>query len=76
MANFLSFDSQREHAISTAPPDMKPLMTRFFRKGQVGDWKNFFDDDREEKWRKWIEDNLDGTDIKIAFEMDNEAAIA
>ncbi len=43
-------------------------MTKFFRKGEVGDWKNYFTGEKLEEWDEWIQKNLEGTDIKIAFE--------
>ena len=38
---------------------------RFIRKGQVGDWKNYFNQENNKLWDDWIAENLDGTDIKI-----------
>jgi hypothetical protein len=43
-------------------------MTKFFRKGEVGDWKNYFCGEKLEEWDQWIKTHLDGTDIKITFE--------
>ena len=31
--------------------------TGVLRRGQVGDWVHYFDSDRNEKWRLWIEEN-------------------
>ena len=42
-----------------------PMMRKLIRKGQVGQWKNYFTEENIEKWDKWITDNLDGTDIKL-----------
>lgn len=52
--------------ITAAGADPKPA--QFFRKGKVGDWKNHFTGDSLDKWNKWIEDNLKGTDIVMQFE--------
>ena len=35
------------------------------RKGQVGDWKNYFSEENSKKWDDWIAQNIDGTDIQI-----------
>ena len=36
----------------------------FMRKGEVGDWKNFFDDERNSTWNKWIKQNIEGTGLE------------
>ena len=38
---------------------------KFIRKGQVGDWKNYFNDENNKLWDIWIAENLKDTDIKI-----------
>ena len=38
---------------------------QLFRKGIVGDWKNYFDDENNAIWDKWIAKNLEGTNIKL-----------
>ena len=48
--------------------DLIKAMTKFFRKGEVGDWKNYFSGKKLEEWDAWIKTNLEGTDIKIRFE--------
>jgi len=35
------------------------------RKGQVGDWKNYFTGEDSKLWDEWIEENLKGTSIKL-----------
>ena len=40
----------------------------FFRKGQVGDWKNHFTGNKLKKWDDWIAKNLEGSDINFKFE--------
>ena len=42
-----------------------PGMKKFIRKGQVGDWKNYFNEENSKIWDKWIADNLSGTDIVL-----------
>ena len=42
-----------------------PLANDFFRKGIVGDWKNYFHGKTLLAWDQWISDNLEGTDIVI-----------
>ena len=40
-------------------------MKKFFRKGIVGDWKNYFTEENNKKWDDWIAENLKGTDIVL-----------
>ena len=40
-------------------------MKKFIRKGKIGDWKNYFNEDNSKVWDKWIADNLAGTDIVL-----------
>ena len=35
------------------------------RKGKVGDWKNYFDNEANQFFDQWIAENLSGTDIKL-----------
>ena len=37
----------------------------FIRKGEVGDWKNYFNEEKNKVWDKWIAENLEGTDIVL-----------
>jgi hypothetical protein len=47
---------------------MKDVYTKFFRKGQVGDWKNYFEGENLSQWDQWIAENLKGTDLEMVFE--------
>ena len=47
-------------AIMNLPPEKQ-----FMRKGQVGDWKNWFDKERSEKWDKLIAENVGGTGLEV-----------
>ncbi len=42
-------------------------MVDFFRKGQVGDWKNYLDENNE-KWNNWIKENVEGLDVSFKFD--------
>ena len=42
-----------------------PEYKKLIRKGQVGDWKNYFNEENNKIWNKWICDNLEGTDISF-----------
>ncbi len=51
---------------------MKDVYTKFFRKGQVGDWKNYFEGENLSQWDQWIAENLKGTDLEMVFEWIKE----
>lgn len=40
---------------------------KFIRKGQVGDWQNYFSPDTNAKFDKWIDDNLNGTGLTFDY---------
>ena len=42
-----------------------PHMKKFIRKGKIGNWKNYFNEDNSKVWDKWIAYNLAGTDIVL-----------
>ena len=41
------------------------MADKFFRKGQVGGWTEYFKGERLGAFEKWIGDNLAGTDITL-----------
>ena len=41
----------------------------FLRKGEVGNWKQYFSPELNEKVDKWITDHLKGSDLKFCFEV-------
>jgi hypothetical protein len=41
---------------------------KLVRKGQVGGWKDYFTEEKQQIWNDWIAKNLEGTDIKMTFE--------
>ena len=45
--------------------ERQDAMTKFMRKGKVGDWKNYFDNEANQSFDQWISENLSGTDIKL-----------
>jgi hypothetical protein len=66
----LYIGNHRKHgskSLSAGNPEMEQIMLKFFRKGEVGDWKNHLDEKDMEEWDSWIEANLKGSDIKLTF---------
>ncbi|XP_037082658.1 luciferin sulfotransferase-like [Pollicipes pollicipes] len=41
---------------------------KFIRKGQIGDWKNYFDEDLNRRFDAWIQANSHGIDIEFKYE--------
>ena len=50
------------------PPDVKGH--GFIRKGIIGDWKNYFDDEMNRDWDPWIEKQLTGSGFQMVFEQE------
>ena len=48
---------------------MEEIMKKFFRKGEVGDWKNHLRGRVLEEFDSWTEKNLEGTDINLTFQL-------
>ncbi len=48
-------------------PTMKEFSKKFFRKGEVSDWKNYFTGEKLDEWNTWIESELKGTDISMQY---------
>ena len=63
LVDHLKFSNMKERASqeSTAP-------AKLLRKGEVGDWKNYFKGDKTKKWDDWISKNLEGSDIEFKYE--------
>jgi len=56
LVDHLKFDNMK--ANKNANP--MPTNDNFFRKGEVGNWKNFFTAEKTAEWDKWIHDNTNG----------------
>jgi len=65
--NFLQIDNMRDTArdIPVCADNFHEQMLSFFRKGEIGDWKNFVKNN--EQWDNWIEENSRDTDIHFRF---------
>ena len=67
----LYIGNQRQHgseSMSNGDQSVKRFYQKFFRKGQVGDWKNHFDEEKEKKWNDWIDKNMEGLKLSLTFE--------
>jgi len=64
LLNHISFNSMKNNPSVNIP---RSAMQRgeFIRKGEVGDSKNYFSDEREAKWNKWIKEMLEDTTLEM-----------
>lgn len=42
--------------------------TKFIRKGQIGDWKNYMSNEVSNRFDQWIEDNTRGSGLSFQYE--------
>ena len=68
LVDHVSIENMRRISVEQAADYHKEWAARHFRKGEVGDWKNYFEGERLHEWDAWIEENLRGTGIQISFE--------
>ena len=48
----------------TAGVDLPPGKPDFIRKGQVGDWRNFFQEEESRLWDEWIREKITATGLE------------
>ena len=51
--------------IAAETQEEKDFKQRFFRKGRVNNWKDSFKAETIEELDRWIDHNLEGTDIQM-----------
>ena len=64
LVEHLKFNNMKERAVKVMADES---FIKFFRKGTVGDWKNYFTGERLKAWDDWIANNLEGSDIEFNF---------
>ena len=70
----LSFDTfKKNDAVNMKPPkgsvpDEVRDKTNFIRKGKVGNWREYFDDNLVQELNNWVEEN--NKDLKVDFKFD------
>ena len=62
----VQFDNMKKNPFANpgAAKEDLPPEKNFMRKGQVGDWKNYFDKENNEKWENWIAEMIKGTGLE------------
>ena len=64
----LSIDQMRIAATNAAADkEGKEWMSKFFRKGTVGDWRNHFSEEKQKVWDDWTKESLSGTTVASRF---------
>lgn len=63
---FLEKKDDKNVLLKTATVNGNPL---FFRKGTVGDWKNWFTVAENERMDRWLEKHLTNTDLKFRYDL-------
>lgn len=48
--------------------DCENSKTKFIRKGQIGDWKNYMDNNMSERFDNWATEALNGSGLEFIFE--------
>ena len=66
LAEHVKFDNMKKNPNTnpTAGVDLPPGKPDFMRKGEVGDWKRFFDEETTEEWAAWIQVNIQETGLE------------
>jgi len=62
LVDHLKFDNMKVNPSANPTAGMN-LKSDFMRKGQVGDWKNFFTPEKTEEWATWIQEKTRGTGL-------------
>ena len=60
LVDHVKFDNMKKNSATNL---FKDGDKQFIRKGQVGDWKNHFDEKSNETFEAWILENISGTDL-------------
>ena len=68
LVDHVSIENMRQISVDMSPPHHREWAAKHFRKGKVGDWKNYFEGEKLEEWNRWIEENLKDTGIQMSFE--------
>ena len=66
LAEHVKFSNMKQNPNTnpTAGVDLPPGKPDFMRRGEVGGWRQFFDDETSEEWQAWINENIAGTGLE------------
>ena len=60
----VQFENMKSNPFSSPAPTAVLDQSIFFRKGSVGDWKNYFDKAQAKQFEDWIQNNIKGTTLE------------
>lgn len=66
--NFKSMQGNKAVNLEEFVPGIKENRGKFIRKGEIGDWKNYFTKELSEKFDKSIEEKTRGTGLEFRYE--------
>ena len=69
IAEQCTFQGMKKNETSYAYPNKEEKHMRFLRKGVVGDWKNYFTPELNERFEKEVLAKLKGSGLEFDFEM-------
>ena len=65
LADHLKFDNMKKNPHCNPTAGVEWHGGDFMRKGEVGDWRNYFSQEMVEKWDAWIGENVNGTGLEF-----------
>ena len=65
LAEYLQFENMKKNPNCNPTAGLKWRSVEFMRKGEVGDWRNYFSEEMEKKWNDWIEENVHGSGLEF-----------
>ena len=72
VADWCAFEQMKQNPTTNAASMPKvPGTGEFMRKGQVGDWRNYFSEEQSRRMDLWIEEHTRGTgwDVPLIFTL-------
>ena len=69
LAEYLKFDNMKKNPACNPTAGLEWHGGDFMRKGEVGDWRHYFNPKMEEQWDAWIEKKVFGTGLEFLMDL-------
>ncbi len=72
IAEKCTFKNMKENRVGSIEKNKALLLKdskSFYRKGIVGDWRNYFSDEQLEKFNQWCNSHLEGTGLEFDYQL-------